>query len=176
MAGIVVDPSLHRMDSHLHLALATDDDNGGPSAPSPIRVLLADDHPSVRRSMRGLLDDEAEVEVVGEADDLRSVERQLQTCRPDVLVLDLGMQDHHTGIEAIGRLRERAPKTMIVSLTMQDEPAFAHHALSAGAMGFVSKELADTELAPAIRAAACGERYVSPRVAARLEARRHAAA
>lgn len=164
------------MDSHLHLASGAADGDGSSSAPSPIRVLLADDHPSVRRSVRGLLDDEAGIEVVGEADDLWSVERALRTCQPHVLVLDMGMRDGHTGIEAIGRLRVRAPKTMIVSLTMQDEPVFAEHAFSAGAMGFVSKELADTELVPAIRAAARGERYVSPRVAARLEARRHAAA
>lgn len=125
----------------------------------------------MRRSLRRLLDGEEDVEVVGEADDLAFVEREVRSSQPHVLVLDLGMNGGSTDIKSVTRLRELAPRTMIVGLTMQDDPVFAQHALEAGAVGFVSKELADEELGPAIRAAVRGEQFVSPRVAARLDAR-----
>jgi two-component system, NarL family, response regulator NreC len=87
-----------------------------------------------------------------------------------VLVLDLRIQGASN--EAIGELRERAPETQLVVLTMSDSPVFAQHALACGALGFVLKELADGELPQAVRAAASGSEYVSPRVAPRLEALR----
>jgi DNA-binding NarL/FixJ family response regulator len=135
--------------------------------------VLADDHALMRRSLRGLLDGEEGVEVVGEADNLISTEREVRLRQPHVLVLDLGMKEGCTVTESIARLRECGPRTMIVGLTMQDDPVFAQHALIAGAVGFVSKHLADEELSQAIRAAARGKRFVSPRIAARLDARPH---
>jgi DNA-binding NarL/FixJ family response regulator len=135
-------------------------------------VVLSDDHAPMRSSLRRVLDGEDGVEVVGEADDLASVAREVREHRPHVLVLDLGMQNGSSAIEAIGALREGAPTMTIVALTMKDDPGFAQHALAAGAVGFVSKELADAELGEAVRAAARGERFVSERVAARLRTRR----
>ncbi|HSZ12822.1 MAG TPA: response regulator transcription factor [Solirubrobacteraceae bacterium] len=157
------------MDSRLHLVSAFDDAGSVPSAPSPIRVVLADDHALVRRSLRGLLDGVDDIEVVGEADSLESVEREVGLHQPHVLALDLGMHDGSTGIESIGRLRECGLGTTVVGMTMQDEPVFARHALIAGVAGFVSKHLADVELVQAIRAAARGEQFVSPRFAGRLQ-------
>ena len=125
----------------------------------------------MRRSLRGLLDVEDDIEVIGEADNLESVEHEVRLSRPDVLVLDLDTHDGGTGIQSIGRLRELGPETMIVGLTMQDDPAFARHALTAGATGFVSKDIADAELVQAIRAAARGEQFVSARITERLDAR-----
>lgn len=170
MATAATALSLHWMASHLRLAPALDADLVS-SAPLPIRVVLADDHALMRRSLRGLLDGEGDIEVVGEADDLVSVEREVRLRQPHVLVLDLGMHDGSPGLGSIGRLRECGPRTMIVGLTMQADRVFAQHALTAGAIGFVSKDLADEELAQAIRAAVRGEQFVSPRVAARLDAR-----
>lgn len=164
------------MASHLRLAPTPGETNHVSSGSSPIRVVLTDDHALMRRSLRGLLNGEEGVEVVGEAHDLVSTEREVRLRQPRVLVLDLGMKDGSTVAESIGRLRESGPQTMIVGLTMQDDPMFAQHALIAGAVGFVLKDLAESELAPAICAAARGERFVSPRVAARLDARRHAGA
>jgi two-component system response regulator NreC len=86
-----------------------------------------------------------------------------------VLVLDLRMGGG-SSIEAIRSLSERVPATKIVVLTMEDNPVFAQRALAAGALGFVAKDLADSELPQAVRAASRGEEYVSPRVAARLDA------
>jgi two-component system response regulator NreC len=106
--------------------------------------------------------------VIAEADDLASVVRHVHGHRPHVLVLDLGMSGG-SGMEAVRQLRERSPETQIVVVTMDESPVFAHRALAAGALGFVTKEMADEQLADAVRQAARGERYVSPRVAARLD-------
>jgi len=130
--------------------------------------VLADDHVQMRRSLRLVLDGEEDVQVIAEADDLASVVRHVHGHRPHVLVLDLGMSGG-SGMEAVRQLRERSPETQIVVVTMDESPVFAHRALAAGALGFVTKEMADEQLADAVRQAARGERYVSPRVAARLD-------
>ncbi len=133
-----------------------------------IHVLLAEEHALMRHSLRLLLDDEAGIVVIAEAHDLRAVTRHVRADDPHVLVLDLNMPDG-SSIEAIGRLREQAPDTQIVVMTMNENPVFAQRAFAAGAVGFVGKDLADSELPQAVRAAARGEEFVSPRVAARLE-------
>jgi two-component system response regulator NreC len=130
-------------------------------------VILAEDHRQMRRSLRVLLDGENDIEVVAEADDLTAVVRQLRKQRPRVVVLGLGTTDGSGG-EAIGQLRTRAPESQIVVLTMDENPALAQHALAAGALGFVVKDLADAELAQAIRHAAHGQQYISPKIASRL--------
>ncbi|MGO9247653.1 MAG: response regulator transcription factor [Solirubrobacteraceae bacterium] len=155
------------MAGHLQLAPEAAHFDPGDHARSPIRVVLADDHDLVRSSVRRLLDGEEDVEVIAEAGDLAGAVRHVQDHRPCVLVLDLMLPDG-SSLQAIGPLRERVPATRIVVMTMENSPAFAQSVLAAGAAGFVSKELADGELVQAVRAAALGERYVSPRVASRL--------
>lgn len=123
----------------------------------------------MRRSLRMLLDDEKDLEVLAEADDLTSVVHHLRRHQPPVVVLGLGMADGSVG-EAIGQLRTRAPETQIVVLTMDENPVLAQRALAAGALGFVVKDLADAELPQAIRLAARGEQCVSPKIASRLGA------
>jgi two-component system, NarL family, response regulator NreC len=132
-----------------------------------IRIVLADDHAVVRSGLRLLLDVEQDFEVVAEAGDLESAERYVRGHHPGVLVLDLNMPGG-SSLEAIPRIRECCPETQIVVLTMQQEPAFARHALSAGAIGYVLKEAADDELVEAVRRAARGESYLNPRLGARL--------
>lgn len=155
---------------HLHLAPAPlrPADPGVLAAEDTIRVVLADDHALVRRALRLLLDCEDDVAVIAEASDLTSALRHVDGHQPHVLVLDLGMSDGSSS-EAIRRLRERAPETQIVIVTMEENPMFAQRALGAGAIGFVLKDRADEELAEAIRLAARGEQYVSPRLARPLE-------
>ena len=138
-----------------------------PSPPSPIRVVLAEDHALLRESLRLLLDATEGIEVVAEADDLESALRQVGE-RPHVLVLDLGMLSGSVR-ESIATLRARAPATDVVVLTMEESPVVVQHLLACGAQGFVLKDRADDELPGAIRAAARGEQYVSPRVAERLD-------
>jgi two-component system response regulator NreC len=134
-----------------------------------VTLVLADDHAVVRKGLRLLLDGEPGLQVVAEAGTVPDAERLTRAHRPSVLVLDLNMPGG-SSLEAIERLRESAPQTAIVVLTMQDDPAFARRALRSGARGFVLKEAADDELLEAIRLAAVGETYLNPRVGARLAA------
>jgi two-component system response regulator NreC len=157
------------MNANLSLAAASDA-NLVP-AHEPIRVVVADDHALVRRSLRLLLAGEDDVEVVAEACDIATVLRHVHGHAPHVLVLDL-QTPGGSSIEAIRRLHELAPKLAIIVLTMEQSPAFAQRALASGAVGFVLKDRADTELPSAVRHAVRGEEYVSPRVAAGLAARR----
>jgi two-component system response regulator NreC len=158
------------MAAHLHVAppLPDQDVADWPQS-SPVRVVLADDHVPMRRSLRLLLDAEPGMEVVAEAGDHSSAANHVHGYQPDVLVLDLGMRDG-SSVEAIRSFSEKAPNTRIVILTMEDNPVFAQRTLTAGAAAFVAKDLADVELPEAIRAVAKGEQYVSPGVASRLDA------
>lgn len=125
----------------------------------------------MRSVMRAVLESERDIDVVGEAGELESAVCIFDREHPDVVVLEMGMSSL-AGTTGIAALLEDAPGAGVVVATMQYDPAFAQSALRAGALGFVSKDLADSELAPAVRAAARGERYVSPRVRALLDARR----
>jgi two-component system response regulator NreC len=134
-----------------------------------VRVVIADDHAIVRRGLRALLDAEAGFEVVAEADDVESARRFVRGHRPDVLVLDLNM-GAESSLASIPAIRAESPDTQIVVLTMQDEPAYAREALTAGALGYVLKEAADTELVEAVRAAHAGNSYLNPRLGAQVAA------
>ena len=138
-------------------------------AGAKIRVLIADDHPVVRRGLRQLLESDDRFEVVAEAGDVETARRYTRGHHPAVLVLDLNMPGEPS-LEAIPKLREEFPAMQIVVLTMQDEPAYARAALGAGALGYVLKEAADAELIEAVQAAADGEPYLNPRLGARVAA------
>ncbi len=143
---------------------------GGVARPEPrIQIVLADDHAVVRGGLRMLLDSEPDFDVVAEAGEVESARRHVRGHRPAVLVLDLNMPGG-SSLEAIPALRAESPSTQIVVLTMREEPAFAHHALGAGALGYVLKESADDELVRAVRAAAAGETYLTPRLGAGMAA------
>jgi two-component system response regulator NreC len=147
------------------------DPEPGTAAPGPIRIVLADDHAAMRQSLRMLLDGEADIDVIAETDSLQSVMDHVHARRPDVLVLDLGMPDKGSGIEALGRLSREARDTNIVVLTMNDDPSFARRALDNGAIGLVLKEMADSDLPQAVRNASRRRRYVSPHLATKLGAK-----
>jgi two-component system response regulator NreC len=134
-----------------------------------IRIVLVDDHRVVRAGLRLLLASEDGFEVVGEAGEVEGAERELRQQLPDVLVLDLNMPGEPT-LTAIPRIRQRHPDTQIVVLTMQNDPAFAREALRAGAVGYVLKDAAETELVEAVRSAADGLTYLNPALGARLAA------
>jgi two-component system response regulator NreC len=141
--------------------------DGAATSERTIRIVLADDHSVVRSGLRLLLDSEAGFEVVAEAGEVESARRYVRGHCPAVLVLDLNMPGG-SSLEAIPAIRAESPSTQIVVLTMQEELAFARRALGAGALGYVLKESADDELVQAVRAAAAGETYLTPRLGARL--------
>jgi two-component system, NarL family, response regulator NreC len=127
------------------------------------RIVLANDHPALRRSLRRLLDDENDLEVVAEAGDFEAAAHEVTVRHPDVLVLDLRMPG---GFNAgrIRRLHALSPSTEIVVTTMQVSDTFATEALRAGAIGFVVADSADRELVEAVRRAGRGLPYASPRI------------
>jgi two-component system response regulator NreC len=131
--------------------------------------VIADDHAVVRRGLRQVLDSEPRFEVLAEASTLEDARRYVRGHHPDVLVLDLNMPGGST-LEHIPAIRAECPDTEIVVLTMQNEPAYARHALSAGALGYVLKEAAEAELVEAIERAAVGDTYLNPRLGARVAA------
>jgi len=133
----------------------------------PVTIVVADDHGVVRAGLRLLLEAESGFEVVAEAEDVPSTHRLVRSRHPRVLVLDLNMPGG-SSLEAIPKLREEAPETQIVVLTMQDDPAFAREALNAGAVGFILKRSAEDELIQAVRLAARGEPYINPQLGVRL--------
>jgi two-component system response regulator NreC len=149
--------------------LTADGGAGPPAEERPIRIVLADDHAVVRRGLRFLLDAEAGFEVVAEAGDVDGARRYVRGHHPAVLVLDLNMPGG-SSLEAIPAIRAESPETQIVVLTMQEEPEYAREALAGGAIGYVLKEAADTELVEAVRRAATGEGYLNPRLGARVAA------
>ncbi len=159
------------MTARLHLAEVPV--HGSSRTETAIRVVLADDHALMRRSLRLLLDGEDDVDVIAEATDLATVINHVGRHQPHVLVADLRLPNG-SSIDAIRELRAQAPKTEIVVLTMEESPLFAQQAIEAGAIGYVLKDRADSELITAIRCAARGEEYISHRVAAGLEALRKA--
>src|ERR1700716_1805099 len=134
-----------------------------------ITTVIADDHQVVRAGLRLLLEAEEGFRVIAEAGDVRTTERRVTAYHPRVLVLDLNMPGE-SSLPAIPRLRQAAPDTQIVVLTMQNDPAFAREALRNGALGYVLKEAADGELVQAVRAAAAGRTYLNPELGARLAA------
>jgi two-component system response regulator NreC len=157
-----------------HLALLPNSGHPGVQrSAAAISVVIADDHSGVREGLRQLLDAVDGIEVVAESAELKSTSLLVAERRPDVLVLDLSMPDG-SSLQAAGELRRRIPETQIVIVTSDDTPGYAQRALAAGAIGFVLKELADEDLAPAIRAAVQGDEYLSSPIAVRLTAMRQA--
>jgi DNA-binding NarL/FixJ family response regulator len=134
-----------------------------------VGIVVADDHAVVRRGLRQVLESEPTFEVLAEASTLDDARRYVRGHHPDVLVLDLNMPEGST-LEHIPAIRAECPGTQIVVLTMQNEPAYARQALSAGALGYVLKEAAESELVEAIRRAAVGDTYLNPRLGARVAA------
>jgi two-component system, NarL family, response regulator NreC len=139
------------------------------AAETPIKVVLADDHPVVRSGLRMLLEAEPGLEVVAEAGDVESAARYVRAHRPAVLVLDLNMPGEPS-LPAIPDFIASSPATAVVVLTMQDDPAFAREALRAGAQGYVLKQSAGAELVDAIRTTLDGRTYLNPELGAKLAA------
>src|SRR4051795_8000232 len=140
------------------------------SEPADITIVLADDHAVVRSGLRLLLDQAGGLHVVSEAGDAETALRTVLGHKPTVLVLDLNMPGELSSLDAIPRVADASPGTRVVVLTMQEDPEFARRALRAGAVGYVLKEAADAELVEAIRRAAAGETYLTPRLGAALAA------
>lgn len=133
----------------------------------PVRVLIVDDHAVVRTGIRLMLDQEPDIEPVGEAGSGREAIFEARSLKPDVILMDVVMPDGN-GLDVIPTLLKEQPELKILVLSMQDDPRYVREAFAAGASGYVLKEAADIEVVAAVREVARGDRYVHPKLGARL--------
>jgi DNA-binding NarL/FixJ family response regulator len=135
--------------------------------PNSIRILLADDHPLLRDGVAGLVADQPDMELVGEASSGREALDQFRKHRPDITLLDLQMPEMN-GIDAILAIRSEFPKARIVVLTTYTGDAQILRALKAGAQAYLLKSVLRRELLDTIRAVHQGQRRIPPEIAAQL--------
>jgi DNA-binding NarL/FixJ family response regulator len=128
---------------------------------SKLTIVLADDHHVVRQGLRTLLEGVLQCEVVGEAADGWAAVEIIRRTQPNVLVVDMVMPKL-SGLEVIRQVRQIAPQTRIVVLSMHADEAYVREALRAGATGYVLKESNADEFVQAVQQAAVGRRYLSP--------------
>ncbi len=126
-----------------------------------ILVLLADDHAVLRAGLRALINQEPDMEVVGEAGDGHEAVAKTIELKPDVVVMDIAMP-HMTGLEAINAIRQAGIESKILALTMHDEHQYLMQVLRLGGDGYVLKRSADTELMHSIRAVHAGGAFLYP--------------
>jgi two-component system response regulator NreC len=129
----------------------------------PVRILLADDHTIVREGLRGLLEKEPGLAVVGEAADGRETVRLAEELSPDVVVMDLAMPGMN-GMEATRRIQAANPRIAVVVLSMHLDESYVLGALKAGAKGYLLKDSLRREVVEAIRAAAQGRSFLTRKV------------
>ena len=135
--------------------------------PTPIRVLLVDDHRILREGVRALLAGEPGIEVVGEAEDGESAVAQAGRLKPDVVLMDMVMP-HLGGLEATARIKEQHPDIMVLIMSMHDNDEYVQQVIKAGASGYVLKGVAADDLVRAIEAVDGGASFVDPAIAAKL--------
>lgn len=129
-----------------------------------IHLLLVDDHAVVRSGLRMLLENERDVEIVGEASSASEAMESAIRLKPNVILMDIGLPDL-SGIDATREIKKRLPDVSIVALTIHEDEEYFFKMLEAGASGYVPKRAAPEELLTAIRAAASGQVYLYPSLA-----------
>ena len=132
-----------------------------------IRVLLAEDHTIVRKGLRSLLDDEADIQVIGEAEDGRQAVEEVERLLPDVVLMDITMPGLN-GLEAARRIKKRFPEVKVLVLTMHANEEYIFQVLRAGASGYLVKQAAPAELVWAIQAIHRGDSFLSPSISRKV--------
>jgi DNA-binding NarL/FixJ family response regulator len=132
-----------------------------------IDVLIADDHPLLRKGIRHLLEQESDFRPPGEAENATEVIQRIQEKSWDVIVLDIAMPGR-SGLETLLDVKQIRPQLPVLVLSMHAEDLFAVRAIKAGASGYITKNKASSELVAAIRKVVAGRKYVSPALAEAL--------
>jgi DNA-binding NarL/FixJ family response regulator len=135
-----------------------------------IRVLIADDHPMVRKGLAQMIAESGDMECVGEAENSVSVSRILRQKPVDVLLLDVEIPSRN-GLEILKAVRRSHPKVQVLMFSMYPEEQYAVRSLKAGAAGYLSKNTPPQKIIEAIRSAARGRKYISPDLAQSLASR-----
>jgi len=131
------------------------------------RILLADDHATVREGLRMILNMQSDMEVVGEAADGATALARASALSPDLVVMDVSMPGIN-GLNAAEMLRDQCPSVKVLTLTRHSDDGYIHQLLRAGAAGYVLKQSRASELLRAIRAIVAGGTYLDPAVAGKV--------
>jgi len=132
-----------------------------------LRILLAEDHETVREGLRLILNAQADMEVVGEAKNGHEAISQAQALSPDIVVLDVSMPQLN-GLKATQTIKECCPAVKVLTLTRHADDGYVRQLLRAGVSGYVLKQSSSSELLHAIRSIAAGGTYIDPAIADRL--------
>ena len=132
-----------------------------------IKVVVADDHTILRQGIKALLDNQEEIEVVGEAKDGREAIKAIEELSPDVILMDIAMPGLN-GLEATRRIKKKFPRTKVVVLTMHTNEEYIFQILNAGADGYLVKETAFQDLISAINSVHRGEAFMSPSISKKV--------
>jgi DNA-binding NarL/FixJ family response regulator len=133
----------------------------------PIKILLVDDHPIVRKGTKEMLEPYSDLHVIGEANDGREALAFVQSTRPDVILMDVSMPGMN-GIEATQAIKKLTPRVAILVLTSYDDDAYVFALLEAGAAGYILKNAREDELIGAIRSVFHGESVLHPSIAKKV--------
>ena len=129
----------------------------------PIRLMVVDDHEVLRQGVRHMLEDQADVTVVAEAEEGAAALERVESARPDVVLLDIRMEGLD-GLETLRRLHERWPSLAILIFSMYDDAEYVEEAVRCGASGYLLKTVSTDELARAIRAVSAGTGYLQAEI------------
>lgn len=130
---------------------------------SEIRVVIADDHPVFRQGLRQIIEMEQGLKVVGEARDGNEALKLIQELSPEVAVLDIKMPNMK-GFDVAREIGRRGLKTQVIFLTMYDDERMFNEALNAGALGYLLKDSAISDIVESVRAVAAGQHFISPSI------------
>ena len=139
-----------------------------------IRVMITDDHPVLRRGIRDILEEEADIEVVAEAGNGQELLQKIAQVSCDVVLLDISMPGRD-GLDTLVELRRGYPKLPVLMLSVYPEDQFGPRVLKAGASGYMNKETACDQLVRAVRKVCTGGKYISPALAEKIACDRRAA-
>ncbi|MDM8518327.1 response regulator transcription factor [Desulfobacterales bacterium HSG16] len=132
-----------------------------------IKVLIADDHAVVREGLRKLLEEQKDMEVIGEATDGMQAVKKVKQLRPDVALVDIAMPNL-SGLEAVCLIKEAVAECQVVILSMHKKDAYVHQSLASGALGYVLKASPTTDVLEAIRTVNGGEYFLSSKINSKI--------
>lgn len=132
-----------------------------------IRIIIAEDHETVREGLKMIIESQADLEVVGEAGDGREAIRLAEELKPDIVLMDVSMPVLN-GLVASATLQRIMPEVKILTLTRHTDEAYLQELLQAGVAGYILKQSASTELLRAIRAVVAGDKYLDPAITGKV--------
>ena len=132
-----------------------------------IQVIIADDHPVLRRGIKDILEEQADIEVAAEAGNGQELLQELAQASCDVVLLDINMPGRD-GLDTLSEIRRVHPKLPVLILSVYPEDQFGPRVLKSGAAGYMNKEAACNQLVTAVRKVCAGGKYISPRLAEKI--------